>query len=94
MSPWAGPAVVLAVLVAAVLHATWNAVVKGSGDQIGIMARSSLVGAALCAVGIWFIDLPARASWGFLIASVIIHVLYNLGLLAAYRLGEIGRAHV
>ncbi|SNT07506.1 EamA-like transporter family protein [Asanoa hainanensis] len=93
MSPWAGPAAVVAVLAAAVLHATWNAVVKGSGDQIGIMARSSLVGAAASLVAVWFIEPPARASWGFLIASVVIHVFYNLGLLAAYRLGDFNQTY-
>ena len=43
---------VFAVLAAAVLHTTWNAVVKGSGDQIRIMARSSLVGGVACALGV------------------------------------------
>jgi drug/metabolite transporter (DMT)-like permease len=93
MSPWAGPAVVFAVLAAAVLHATWNAVVKGTGDQIGIMARSSLVGAVACALGVWFVDPPARGSWGFLIASAVIHVFYNVGLLAAYRLGDFNQTY-
>lgn len=91
MSPWTGPVVVLAVLAAAVLHASWNALVKATDDQVGIFARSSLVGAVICAVGLWFVDMPAAASWGWLIASALIHVAYNLGLLAAY---QIGRAHV
>jgi drug/metabolite transporter (DMT)-like permease len=93
MSPWAGPAVVFAVLAAAVLHASWNAIVKGAGDQIGIFARSSLVGVLVCAAGLWFVDLPAAASWSWLITSVVIHVCYNLGLLAAYRLGDFNQTY-
>ncbi|MDG4823417.1 hypothetical protein O7635_16290 [Asanoa sp. WMMD1127] len=93
MSPWAGPAAVVAVLVAAVLHASWNAVVKGSGDQIGIFGRSSLVGVVMCAAGLWFVEMPAGGSWPWLIASVVIHVGYNLGLLAAYRLGDFNQTY-
>ncbi|GIF48766.1 hypothetical protein DFJ67_3670 [Asanoa ferruginea] len=93
MSPWAGPAAVFAVLAAAVLHASWNAVVKGSGDQVAVMARSSVVGAGVCGVALWFVPFPAGGSWGWLIASVVIHVLYNLGLLAAYRLGDFNQTY-
>ncbi|MEV0715048.1 EamA family transporter [Asanoa sp. NPDC050611] len=93
MSPWTGPVVVLAVLAAAVLHASWNALVKATDDQVGIFARSSLVGAVICAVGLWFVDMPAAASWGWLIASALIHVAYNLGLLAAYRLGDFNQTY-
>ncbi|GIF71306.1 EamA family transporter [Asanoa siamensis] len=93
MSPWAGPAVVFAVLAAAVLHASWNALVKGTDDRIGIFARSSLVGAAVCVVGLWFVEMPAAGSWGWLIASAVIHVGYNLGLLAAYRLGDFNQTY-
>ncbi|MEV4621325.1 hypothetical protein AB0J74_21790 [Asanoa sp. NPDC049573] len=82
-----------AVLAAAVLHASWNAVVKGSGDQIAVMARSSVVGVVVCGAALWFVDLPAAGSWGWLIASVVIHVLYNLGLLAAYRLGDFNQTY-
>ncbi|GAA1876101.1 EamA family transporter [Asanoa iriomotensis] len=93
MSPWAGPAAVVAVLAAAVLHASWNALVKATGDQVGIFGRSGLIGLAMCAVGIWFVDPPAAGAWGWLIASVVIHVGYNLGLLAAYRLGDFNQTY-
>jgi len=93
MTTWSGPAVVLAVLVAAVLHASWNAVVKATGDKVGIFVRSSLVGVASCAVALWFVDTPAPASWLWLGLSALIHVAYNLGLLAAYRLGDFNQTY-
>ena len=93
MSTWAAPGAVLAVLAAAVLHASWNAMVKGAGDKVAIFARSSLVGAVACAVGLWFVEPPARASWPWLASSAVIHVAYNLGLLAAYRLGDFNQTY-
>ncbi|WP_173067201.1 hypothetical protein [Phytohabitans houttuyneae] len=80
--------IVAAVLAAAVLHASWNAVVKGVSDRAGLFVRTSVVGAAACAAALWFVPWPAGGSWPWLLASVAVHVLYNLGLLAAYRLGR------
>jgi drug/metabolite transporter (DMT)-like permease len=85
--------IVAAVLAAAVLHASWNAVAKGVADRVGLFVRSSLVGAAACAVLLWFVPLPAGGSWPWLIASVVVHVLYNLGLMAAYRLGDFNQTY-
>lgn len=81
------PMIVIAVLAAAALHAGWNAVAKGVDDRVGLFVRTSVVGAAGCAVVLWFVPWPAGGAWPWLIASVLVHVLYNLGLLAAYRLG-------
>lgn len=85
--------IVAAVLAAAVLHATWNAVAKGSGDRVGLFVRSSLVGAVAAAVALWFVPLPAGGAWPWLIASVVVHVFYNLGLMAAYRLGDFNQTY-
>jgi drug/metabolite transporter (DMT)-like permease len=85
--------IVAAVLAAAVLHATWNAVAKGVGDRVGLFVRTSLIGAAACAVALWFVPVPSGGSWPWLISSALIHVLYNLGLLAAYRLGDFNQTY-
>jgi drug/metabolite transporter (DMT)-like permease len=85
--------IVAAVLAAAVLHATWNAVAKGVADRAGLFVRTSLVGAGGCAAALWFVPLPAGGSWPWLIASVLVHVLYNLGLMAAYRLGDFNQTY-
>jgi drug/metabolite transporter (DMT)-like permease len=85
--------IVAAVLAAAVLHASWNAVVKGVSDRAGLFVRTSVVGAAACAAALWFVPWPAGGSWPWLLASVAVHVLYNLGLLAAYRLGAFNQTY-
>jgi drug/metabolite transporter (DMT)-like permease len=85
--------VVAAVLAAAVLHASWNAIAKGVEDRLGLFLRSSIVSVAGCAAVAFWIPLPARASWPWLIASALVHILYNLGLIAAYRLGDFNQTY-
>ncbi|HET8658121.1 MAG TPA: hypothetical protein VFM55_03885, partial [Micromonosporaceae bacterium] len=57
------------------------------------MARSSLVGVVLLLAGVWWVAQPAAASWPWLVASVVVHVCYNLGLAAAYRLGDFNQTY-
>lgn len=81
--------VALAVLGAALLHAAWNALVKGSEDKqldaYAIAAGSGLL--ALAALP--FLPLPASAAWPWLAGSAAVHVLYFTFLAGAYRWGEL-----
>src|SRR5262245_25866768 len=79
---------IVAVLVAAVLHAGWNAIAKAERDRLGMFARTSVFGVAVAVVGLCLVSGPARASWPWLVASVLVHVAYNGGLLYAYRVGD------
>lgn len=85
--------IVAAVLAAAVLHAGWNAVVKGVPDRLTLFVRTCVIGVAISAVAVWFVPVPAGGSWPWLIASVVVHVFYNAGLLAAYRLGAFNQTY-
>ena len=76
------------VLIAAVLHATWNAMVKGAGDRdltLGIIiAGHAVAGLAL----VLAFPPPARESWPFIATSVLTHWFYYFFLNLAYRHGE------
>ncbi|MFO1351491.1 MAG: DMT family transporter [Gammaproteobacteria bacterium] len=83
------PSVLALVLCAAVLHASWNALLKIGGDPL---ARLALINAAaaLCALPIVLLaPAPAAASWPYLAGSVAIHQVYNLGLVFGYRYGDL-----
>lgn len=88
-----GLAVVGAVLLAAVLHAVWNALAHAIDDQlvgfalIGIAVSVGAAGMVLAS------PVPAYASWPFLAASAVLHVGYNLLLMRCYRLGEFGQVY-
>lgn len=78
----------LTVLFAAVLHATWNALVKSNGDKVVSMTAVALGRAPLALLAIPFVPFPHRDSWLLLGLSVVVHVVYQLSLMRAYRLGD------
>jgi drug/metabolite transporter (DMT)-like permease len=85
--------VTLAVLAAAVTHATWNAIAHGIKDQTLAFA---LIGVGGIAVGIPLVivaAMPRGACWPYLLGSVAIHVFYNLLLMQCYRLGEFSQVY-
>ena len=85
--------VTLAVLTAAVTHATWNAIAHGIKDQV---LAFGLIGVGSIAVAVPLVvlsPLPFRACWPYLLASVFIHVFYNLLLMRSYRYGDFGQVY-
>jgi phosphonate utilization associated putative membrane protein len=82
--------VVAAVLLGALLHAGWNAMLKSGADKALDTALMNLVAALLALPLLLLAGLPARAAWPFLAASLVIHVGYYAALTGAYRHGELG----
>src|SRR3990172_7713013 len=80
--------VTLAVLGAALLHASWNALVKASADKdldtVAVAVGAGVVAAAAAPL----LPLPAPASWPWLAGSAAVHILYFPFLAGAYRWGE------
>jgi drug/metabolite transporter (DMT)-like permease len=85
--------VTLAVLAAAVTHALWNAIAHGIKDQTLAFALIGVGGAAVSVPLVIVAALPRSASWPYLLASVGIHVFYNLLLMQCYRLGEFSQVY-
>lgn len=87
--PLTGP-VVLAVLFAALLHASWNAWIKSGKDKELDTALVHSLGFFVAPPVLWFTGLPDRASWPFVAASTAIHLAYYTALAGAYRHGDLG----
>lgn len=87
------PVVVGLVLLAAVMHAAWNALVKVSDDRVAVLVGVSAVGGAAGLAAIPFVALPAAASWPFLVLSTAIHIGYYLFLLRAYAVGDLSQVY-
>jgi drug/metabolite transporter (DMT)-like permease len=79
--------VTAAVLLAAVLHASWNALAHALGDQLVGFALIGTAVTACSVVIVLVVPTPSRASWPFLAGSVVLHVVYTLLLMRCYRLG-------
>ncbi len=79
----------LLVVVAGLIHASWNIVAKRAGGDARFAAFTSVVMMVFWApLGIWLgIDeLPqwGLTQWGFIAASAVLHTLYYLTLLRGY----------
>jgi len=85
--------VTLLVLVAALLHAAWNALVKSSPDKLLDMVTIIFVPGVLAFIALPFLPLLDRASWPWLATSVGIHTLYYLAVVGAYRHGDLSHVY-
>ncbi|MEU6330662.1 DMT family transporter [Streptomyces sp. NPDC047049] len=87
------PLVVAAVLMAAVTHASWNAIAHGIRDQL---LAFTLVGggSALCGLAMAALTpLPAAGAWPCLLASSVLHIVYQALLMQSFRLGDFGQMY-
>ena len=87
------PFVLACVMCAAILHAGWNAVLRGGIDQLWSMTLMMIAVTAVTAIALVFVPWPAAASWPYVVASAIIHVVYNLSLVRTYRAGDLGQTY-
>jgi drug/metabolite transporter (DMT)-like permease len=85
--------VLAAVLAAALMHASWNAVVKAGGGSRDDAVLIAIGAGALAGPALFFVPLPAPASWPALAASTVIHVVYFRLVAAAYREGALSVAY-
>ena len=82
--------IVAAVLLGALLHAGWNALVKSSGDKPLDTALVHGMGALVAVPLLAFVGLPGSAGLPYIAASLVIHVGYYVALAGAYQHGELG----
>ena len=81
--------VFLIVLGAALLHAVWNAIVKGAGDQrttLGLIALGHVIPGVVL---VFWLPLPDSSVWILLAFSTFIHWCYFRFLNLSYRLGDL-----
>ncbi|MBB5120068.1 membrane protein [Streptomyces eurocidicus] len=87
------PLVAAAVLIAAVTHASWNALAHGIRDQL---LAFTLVGGggALCGAALLpFVPAVQGGAWPYLLASAVLHVVYQLLLMRSFTLGDFGQMY-
>ena len=82
-----------AVLFAAACHAGWNAVLKMGVEPFMATALIATASGIIAIPLIPLVGLPPLAATPWLIASVILHVGYYIGLTEAYRTGEMGQVY-
>jgi drug/metabolite transporter (DMT)-like permease len=87
------PLIVVVVIGAGALHASWNAIVKQVSDRLMAFAWIGVASAVTGGLVLVLTGLPAAAALWFAGASAVIHVGYNLALMNSYRLGAFNQTY-
>ncbi|MEA3035805.1 MAG: hypothetical protein QOH04_1570 [Sphingomonadales bacterium] len=85
--------VFLAILVAALLHASWNALVKTGEDRLASVLLLALAQGAIAALLIPVFGLPPRAAWPWVVLGSALHTGYKLFLVRAYRDADLSQVY-
>jgi drug/metabolite transporter (DMT)-like permease len=78
------------VLFAAVLHATWNTLVKFSGERLLVIASMDAVALIFALAAVAFVIPPPPQIWPWMVASALFELIYRYLLIQAYRVGDLG----
>lgn len=87
------PLVIGLVLLAALMHASWNAVVKADHDRLASFGLVMITGSAMALPVMPFVGFPSPAAWPYLLGSTAIHGLYYFFLLRAYAHGDLSHVY-
>ncbi|MGE0718414.1 MAG: EamA family transporter [Alphaproteobacteria bacterium] len=79
--------VVAAALASAFLHAAWNAAIKAAPDPRSAMAAAVVASGAVAVPLLFFLPMPAPASWPWLAASAVFNLFAMLALARGYATG-------
>ena len=85
--------IIFLVLFAALLHASWNALLRSGADRLWSMTVMCIAIAIASVVAAAFMVPPAIESWGYAVLSGLLHVGYNLFLVRSYRVGDLGQIY-
>lgn len=88
-----GNGVFLAVLLAALLHAGWNSVVKLGLDRVSTVLLLALVQAGIAIPILPFVSAPAIEAWPWIITAAVLHAGYKLFLIQAYAHADLSQVY-
>jgi drug/metabolite transporter (DMT)-like permease len=82
-----------AVLAAAFLHASWNALVKLEGDRFLSVVVLSVAQGVIAIALLPAFPLPAEGAWPWIALSALLHTGYKLFLVRAYQHGDLSQVY-
>ncbi|HEX5779130.1 MAG TPA: DMT family transporter [Xanthobacteraceae bacterium] len=85
--------VLAAVLVGALIHASWNALIKAQADKFAAATLVAIGAGVISLPIIAWLPAPPPAAWPYIAASSIIHVGYFALVGLAYRTADLGVAY-
>jgi drug/metabolite transporter (DMT)-like permease len=76
------------VILSAIAHAAWNALVKSAGDRMLTMVAIRTTGMMLGLIALPFVDWPAPESWKWLALTSVVMFAYYALLVRSYGVGD------
>jgi drug/metabolite transporter (DMT)-like permease len=80
------------VVLAAVLHAVWNSLLKPIEDRLAVFALGGLTTVVPCLLAAPFVA-PDASAWPFIAASGVLHLVYGLLLMRSYGAGDFNQVY-
>jgi drug/metabolite transporter (DMT)-like permease len=87
------PTVFFAALGAALLHASWNALVKGAADKRTSLSAVILGNVPFAVLALLFVPPPDPASFPRILGSIVLHLGYQLFLLRSYEKADLTQVY-
>ena len=81
------------VMVAALLHASWNALVKSAPDKLLITILVTSCAAAISLASLPFLNQPERASWPYAIGSAALQTAYFMLIARTYHVADLSQTY-
>jgi len=76
-------------LFAALCHASWSAIIKYSQNPLAVMAFTSIIEIIVFLPLVFFVPLPSKEIWYYIIATTILHGLYRFNVIYSYKFGDL-----
>ncbi len=85
--------VFLVVLLSALLHAGWNALIKERTDRFFSISLLGIAQGLIALAALPFVEVPTGETWIWIAASAALHTGYKLFLIRAYTAGDLGQVY-
>ena len=85
--------IMMVVLLAALLHASWNFLVKRAEDKYLSMSAVVIGHIPFAVTALFFAPLPKLGSLPYVITGALLHTGYQIFLLYAYRYGDLSQVY-
>ena len=86
-------AVFAIILLAALLHASWNAIVKSARDKLLTTIMVTTAAAGLSAVLIPFLTAPAPSGFPYALTTALLQIIYFLLVARIYQVADMSEAY-
>lgn len=83
--------VMIVILLSALLHASWHAVLKANSDRFLTYSVMNIVAMLFGFILLHYAGPPKNYAWDWIAASAFLHLIYKIFLIKAYTYGDLSK---